>query len=593
MVETLREQGVELMISPYFHMVTNISRNFADALARGLLVRNGTDPELGPARDQEFSGPKGLLHDGDVDAFIYDVFTAESREYAWQKVAEGYVKPYGIKHWWLDCDEPCGLAKGDILVYNNGHWPASFVGAAYPHMLARMVYEGMGKSDLADDNVMLGRSAWAGSQRFGAAVWSGDTRSNFTSLQLQFKAGLNLVMSGLPYWTTDIGGYNMYDTYEGGIENPRFRQLLVRWFQWGAFCPLFRLHGGRQGGPSQEGGNKACGATNSANEVWMFGEEAEAAISRVMRIREQLRPYIMEQYAEAAASGTPIMRPLFVDFYHDPASQAIDTQMMFGPDFLVAPQLEENATNRTVYLPPLPSNQTWRNFFSGVRTQPRAGGQWIVEQTPTHGEGLGTFPVYQRVAVKSDDGAVAVAVVKPPPPPPVPQVGPWLSQPFVAGVGGYADYRIPALVATPTADGGSILLAFCEGRKYSSADMDWNDIVLRRSSDGGLTWGALQLVHGESSSKHHVTIGNPSPVVVASQPGRVVLTGTRQTSEGFRVVSEDFGKTWGEAVYQPHLNARQQHGSGAPKPAYGQPASNWTFYMPGPASGIQLPSGRL
>ena len=196
-------------------------------------------------------------------------------------------------------------------------------------------------------------------------------------------------------------------------------------------------------------------------------------------------------------------------------------------------------------------------------------------------------------ATTSNDAAAAAAVAAAKPPPPPPQAGPWLSQPFVAGVGGYADYRIPALVLTPTADGGSLLLAFCEGRKYSSADMDWNDIVLRRSSDGGLTWGALQLVHGESSSKHHVTIGNPSPVVVASQPGRVVLTGTRQTREGFRVVSDDFGKTWGKAVYQPHLDAQRQHGSGTPKPAYGQPASNWTFYMPGPASGIQLPSGRL
>ena len=121
-----------------------------------------------------------------------------------------------------------------------------------------------------------------------------------------------------------------------------------------------------------------------------------------MHIREQLRPYIME-YAEAAASGTPIMRPLFVDFYNDTGSQLVVDQMMFGPDYLVAPQLEENATNRSVYLPPLPAGQAWRNIFSGVQTKPptrRAGagsgggGVQIVEQTPTHGEGLSTFPVY-------------------------------------------------------------------------------------------------------------------------------------------------------------------------------------------------------
>ena len=151
------------MVSPYFHMVTNISKNYAAALEQGLLVRNGTDPALGPARDQEFSGQSGLLK-GKENAYIYDVFTAKSREYAWQQVADGYVKPYGIRHWWLDCDEPCGVLPTDRLVYNGGHWPASLVGAAYPHMLARMVYEGMGKLGLKD-SVMLGRSAWAGSQR--------------------------------------------------------------------------------------------------------------------------------------------------------------------------------------------------------------------------------------------------------------------------------------------------------------------------------------------------------------------------------------------------------------------------------------------
>eukprot|EP01050_Picozoa_sp_SAG11_P009199 SAG11_NODE_850_length_6868_cov_3.543523_2_plen_737_part_00 len=173
--------------------------------------------------------------------------------------------------------------------------------------------------------------------------------------------------------------------------------------------------------------------------------------------------------------------------------------------------------------------------------------------------------------------------------PPPPQTGPWLSQPFVAGVGGYAEYRIPALVQLPSGD----LLAFCEGRKYSSADMDWNDIVMRRSSNGGRSWEPQQLIHSESSSRHHVTIGNPSPVVVTSKPGRVVLTGTRQTREGFRVISDTDGRTWGPAVYEPALVAPHERGSGVPPPAYGQRAGNWSFYMPGPAAGVQLPSGRL
>lgn len=114
------------------------------------------------------------------------------------------------------------------LIYKNGTWPASFVGAAYPHQVNQMVYEGTTQDNPTLDDVYLGRSAWAGSQRFGAAIWSGDTSSNWANFNQQFRAGLNFVMSGIPYWTTDIGGYN-----GGNVSTPYFRQLVVRWFQWG------------------------------------------------------------------------------------------------------------------------------------------------------------------------------------------------------------------------------------------------------------------------------------------------------------------------------------------------------------------------
>merc|ERR1711937_118304 len=102
-------------------------------------------------------------------------------------------------------------------------------------------------------------------------------------------------MSGMLFWTTDIGGYN-----GGNIDDPVFQQLIVRWFQWGAFCSIFRLHGKRTGGPSQEGGDPACGQTNSANEIWHFGNEAMTAIRRVIQLREQLRPYIYDLYEAAS-----------------------------------------------------------------------------------------------------------------------------------------------------------------------------------------------------------------------------------------------------------------------------------------------------
>ena len=142
----------------------------------------------------------------------------------------------------------------------------------------------------------------AGSQRFGGAVWSGDTSSTFQDLNEQFRAGLNMVMSGMPYWTSDIGGYN-----GGNISSPMFRELIVRWFQWGAFCPLFRNHGRRGGGASVDDSGQ-CGRTGASNEIWNFGAASEAAIARVMHLREQLRPYVLEQYKAAAADGTPVMR---------------------------------------------------------------------------------------------------------------------------------------------------------------------------------------------------------------------------------------------------------------------------------------------
>jgi alpha-D-xyloside xylohydrolase len=349
---------------------------YAQAAARHLLVRDaGTPAPYAPA----------VAYD---NANLYDLFQPAARAYAWAQVQRGYVDQYGLRHFWLDCDEPCGAKDNGALLYNNGTWPASFVGAAYPHMLNRMVFEGSG-----GESVVLARSAWAGSQRYGTAVWSGDTSSNFANLNEQFRAGLNMVMSGMPYWTTDIGGYS-----GGNVTDPGFRELIVRWFQWGAFCPVFRLHGRRSGGPNQEGGDPQCGATNSANEIWHFGAEAEAAIGRVMALREQLRPYVAARYAEAAATGAPVMRPMFYDFWTQlPAAAAVDDQMMFGPDYLVAPQLREQASARAVWLPQLPPTAVWKNVFTGALTDTSAGARNITEPTPLSGEGFGTFPLYFRM----------------------------------------------------------------------------------------------------------------------------------------------------------------------------------------------------
>eukprot|EP00051_Salpingoeca_urceolata_P015942 m.209021 g.209021 ORF g.209021 m.209021 type:complete len:813 (-) comp18544_c0_seq3:63-2501(-) len=388
LVEELRRQGVELMISPYFHSLQFTSKYFEEAAAKGFIA---LDPSQNISQSRH----------GYADSYIYDLFQPEARAFAFNAIQNGYISSYGLHHWWLDCDEPCGSSELQSLVYNRGQWPAAFVGAAFPHMVDQMVWEGMHEA-FGNDTVMLARSAWAGSQRFGGAVWSGDTHSDFENLNQQFRAGLNMAMSGIPYWTTDIGGYS-----GGDVDDPTFRQLVTRWFQWGAFCPIFRNHGSRRGGPSQEGGNADCGDSGSPNEIWFFGPEAEGAIAKVMRLRESLRPYVYAQYTEAAKTGAPVMRPLFYDFWNDEVAATVDDQLMFGPDYLVAPQLLQDATNRTVYLPKLPQGLVWQNIFTDVRHDTGAGGVHVVEPTPTFD---GTFPVYRRTATLAF-----------PPPPPFPE----------------------------------------------------------------------------------------------------------------------------------------------------------------------------
>ena len=188
---------------------------------------------------------------------------------------------------------------------------------------------------------------------------------------MQLVAGLNVGLSGIPWWTTDIGGFQF-----GEIESPGFRELIVRWFQYGAFCPIFRVHGCRLPMLDLQYG--------SPNEPWSFGDEAYAIIRSVLFLRERLRPYLMEQMRVAAGRGIPPMRPLFFDFPADAGCQGIEDQFMLGPDIMVAPVLEMGARRRRVYLPP----GEWRDAWTGARL---AGSQWLDADAP-----LDTIPVYLR-----------------------------------------------------------------------------------------------------------------------------------------------------------------------------------------------------
>ena len=342
MVAELESMGTKLMVSVW-PTVSPLSVNYKPMGDRGLLVSN----EYGPSIQVTWPD-RGV--NAWVGVSVYDPTNPEARQYIWQQVEKNYYE-LGVRVFWLDACEPeikPGYPAG--LKFTAG--PGLAVANLYPREHARAFYEGMagrGETEI----LTLCRSAWAGSQRYGAAVWSGDIPSTFDSFQVQVRAGLNMAMSGIPWWTTDIGGF-----FAGDPEDPTFRELLVRWFQYGAFCPLFRLHGDRQ--PNSRMGTAMTGGPN---EVWSFGEEVYSILKDYIFLRERIRPYLHEQASSTTKTGIPIMRPLLVEFPDDEASWDVDDQFMFGPDLLVAPVLEQGARSRRVYLP---SGAQWTNAWTGA-----------------------------------------------------------------------------------------------------------------------------------------------------------------------------------------------------------------------------------
>ncbi|HVV56768.1 MAG TPA: TIM-barrel domain-containing protein [Gaiellaceae bacterium] len=363
MVDELRELGVELMVSVWPTVNPN-GAGYAEMDRRGFLVRNLAGLPLHLA-----FWDKGT--DGQAFMRFYDATDPEARSYLWEKIADGYGR-YGIRAFWLDACEPEILAdQHENAVYALGQ--GSEVQGVYPREHARGFYEGL-KASGEDEVLLLCRSAWAGSQRYGAAVWSGDIDSTFEALAAQIPAGLNIGIAGIPWWTTDIGGFR-----HGDPTTEYFRELVVRWFQFAAFCPLFRLHGVREPGPLV-----GSGQTGAPNEVWSFGDEAYALIREQLELRERLRPYVMEQMATASATGLPPMRALFLEFPDEAPAWEIGDQFMLGPDVLVAPVTAYGARERTVYRP---AGASWVDAWTG---EPVESG-WATAEAP-----LARIPVYLR-----------------------------------------------------------------------------------------------------------------------------------------------------------------------------------------------------
>ncbi len=334
MVRELEEMGIKLMVSVW-PTVEEGSENYQYMEEMGYLIRT----EAGPR-----------LQIKNKDTYM-DATNPEARAFVWDKLKAHYYDK-GIHLFWLDECEP-EVTKYEYDNYRFSIGSDKETGNLYPKEFARMVYEGR-RAEGEEEILSLVRCAWAGAQKYGALVWTGDICSDFISLRNQIAAGMNMGLCGFPWWTTDIGGF-----HGGNINSEEFRECLIRWFEFGAFCPVFRLHGFRQPlviapeGPEFTGKNaKEWKYTSgSPNEVWSFGEEVYKICEKYMILRERMRPYIMEQMRLAHEKGIPVMRPLFFDYPEDEQAWNVEDAYLFGPDILVAPVVTGGCRERKVYLP--------------------------------------------------------------------------------------------------------------------------------------------------------------------------------------------------------------------------------------------------
>lgn len=364
MIKELKSMGIELMVSVW-PTVDRQSENFDEMLEKGYLIRT------------ERGFRTGLVFEGATVHF--DATNPEARKYIWEKIKKNYYD-IGIKIFWLDEAEP------EYTVYDFDNYRYYLgtdleIGNIYPVDYAKAFYEGM-EAEGQKNIVNLLRCAWAGSQKYGALVWSGDIASSFESMRNQLSAGLNMGIAGIPWWTTDIGGF-----HGGNPNDSEFRELFVRWFEWGTFCPVMRLHGDREPRQPQQGtsGGATC-KSGADNEIWSYGDKVFEICKKYILLRETMRDYIRDLMKEAHEKGSPVMRTMFYEFPDDNKAWEVEDQYMFGRKYLVAPIFELGKRERTVYLP---INAKWKCNTDSVIYD---GGQTVCIPAP-----LEQMPVFERI----------------------------------------------------------------------------------------------------------------------------------------------------------------------------------------------------
>jgi len=308
---------------------------------------------------------------GDEFSF-YDAFNPDARALFWRQMKDALFAK-GFDGWWIDADEPNLIddptpEEQAEIINPTALGPGSRVLNAYPLVHTGGLYEELRRAAPDRRVAILTRSTWAGNQRYGAIAWSGDTVGRWEVLRAQIPAGLSYSLSGLPYWTNDIGGFSV--DYPGGNANEEYRELFVRWFQFGAFCPVFRAHG-----------------QTTEREPWFFGGAQHAAYRTLLRfaeLRYRLLPYIYSLAARVSFDHDTMMRALVMDFPEDAQARAVSDQFLFGPALLVSPVTAVGARSRPVYLPA----GRWYDLWTGSALE---GGRTVDAPAP-----YDSLPVHVR-----------------------------------------------------------------------------------------------------------------------------------------------------------------------------------------------------
>jgi alpha-D-xyloside xylohydrolase len=268
-----------------------------------------------------------------------DYFNPLTRKLYWNTLNKNLFS-YGVDSWWMDATEPENDALHGQKTYLG---PGDFYRLTYPLFVSRSVYEGQRETTSDKRVCILTRSAFSGQQRYGTINWSGDIGGTWDSYKRQIVAGLDYTITGMPYWTTDIGGF--FRPGKSQYTDPKYQELLIRWYQWGAFNPIFRIHG-----------------YQSETEPWHFSQEVQNDMNAMLNLRYRLLPYIYSEAWQVTKNGSTIMRPLVMDFKEDSVSLRQEYEYMFGKSILVSPITEPDVRVSNVYLP---KSAIWYDFWSG------------------------------------------------------------------------------------------------------------------------------------------------------------------------------------------------------------------------------------